>query len=108
MIKKVYIDGLFLALSYEANKVFISKNDIDIKFKEGCEEKRIITLLTVLGVHEVIGDYNISINFEFMVLEIHKKYEFKVLRKLGKDDIEKLWTIIMVEIDSLMTQEAKE
>ena len=107
MIKKVYIDGLFLALSYEASKVFISKNDIDIKFKEGQEEKRIITLLTVLGVHEVIGDYTISIDFEFMVLEIHKKYDFKVLRKLGKDDIEKIWTITMVEIDSLMTQEVK-
>lgn len=108
MIKKVYIDGLFMALSYEAKKIFIKRDDIDIKFKEGQEEKRIITLLTVLGVHEVIGDYTISIDFEFMVLEIHKKYDFKVLRKLGKDDIEKIWTITMVEIDQLMTKEAKE
>lgn len=109
MIKKIYIDGLFLALSYEANKVFISKNDIDIKFKEDQEEnKNILELIKGLGVHEVIGDYNISINFEFMVLEIHKKYDFKVLRKLGKDDIEKIWTITMVEIDQLMTKEAKE
>lgn len=107
MIKKVYIDGLFLALSYEAKKIFIKRDDIDIKFKEGQEEKRIITLLTVLGVHEVIGDYTISIDFEFMVLEIHKKYDFKVLRKLGKDDIDKIWTITMVEIDQLMTKEAK-
>ena len=96
MIKKVYIDGLFLALSYEAKKIFIKRDDIDIKFKEGQEEKRIITLLTVLGVHE------------FMVLEIHKKYDFKVLRKLGKDDIDKIWTITMVEIDQLMTKEANE
>ena len=105
MIKKVYIDGLFMALSYEAKKIFIKRDDIDIKFKEGHEEKRIITLLTVLGVH---GDYTISIDFEFMVLEIHKKYDFKVLRKLGKDDIEKIWTITMVEIDQLMTKEAQE
>ena len=62
MIKKVYIDGLFMALSYEAKKIFIKRDDIDIKFKEGQEEKRIITLLTVLGVHEVIGDYTISIS----------------------------------------------
>lgn len=108
MIKKVYIDGLFLALSYEAKKVFISKNDIDIKFKEDCEEKRIITLLTVLGVHEVIGDYSITLNFEFMTLEIHKGYEFRLLRNISIYDLKKLWTIIMVEIDSLMTQEAKE
>ena len=108
MIKKVYIDGLFMALSYEAKKIFIKRDDIDIKFKENQEEKRIITLLTVLGVHEVIGDYTISIDFEFMVLEIHKKYDFKVLRKLGKDDIEKIWTITMVEIDQLMTKEAQE
>lgn len=26
MIKKVYIDGLFMALSYEATKVFINKD----------------------------------------------------------------------------------
>ena len=108
MIKKVYIDSLFLALSYEANKVFIKRDDIDIKFKEGHEEKTIITLLTVLGVHEVIGDYSITLNFEFMTLEIYKGYKFKLLRKLGKDDIDKIWTIVMVEIDQLMTKEAQE
>ena len=108
MIKKVYIDGLFLALSYEANKVFISKNDIDIKFKDGPEEnKEILELIQGLEIDKVVGDYTISIDFEFMVLEIHKKYSFKLLRKLGKDDIEKIWTITMVEIDSLMTQEVK-
>ena len=108
MIKKVYIDGLFLALSYEAKKVFIKKDDIDIKFKEGREEKRIITLLTVLGIDKVIGDYTISIDFEFMILEIHKKYDFKVLRKLGKDDIDKIWNITMVDVDQLMTKEDQE
>lgn len=108
MIKKVYIDGLFLALSYEANKVFISKNDIDIKFKEEQEEnKNILELIKGLGIHEVIGDYNISIDFEFMTMEIHKGYKFKLLRNIGKDDIEKIWTIIMVEIDQLITQEAQ-
>ena len=108
MIKKVYIDGLFLALSYEANKVFIKRNDIDIKFKEDQEEdKNILELIKGLGIDKVIGDYTVSIDFEFMVLEIHKKYDFKVLRKLGKDDIEKIWTITMVDIDSLMTQEVK-
>lgn len=109
MIKKVYIDGLFMALSYEASKIFISKNDIDIKFKEDQEEnKNILELIKGLGIDKVIGDYTISTDFEFMVLEIHKKYDFKVLRKLGKDDIEKIWTIIMFEIDQLMTKEAKE
>lgn len=109
MIKKVYIDGLFLALSYEASKIFISKNDIDIKFKEDQEEnKNILELIKGLGIDKVIGDYTISIDFEFMILEIHKKYDFKVLKKLGKDDIEKIWTITMVEIDQLMTKEAKE
>ena len=29
MIKKVYIDGLFLALSYEAKKVFIKKEVVN-------------------------------------------------------------------------------
>ncbi|WP_372401872.1 hypothetical protein [Fusobacterium animalis] len=109
MIKKVYIDGLFMALSYEATKVFIKKNDVYIKFKEDLEEnKEILELVQGLGIDKVIGDYTISIDFEFMVLEIHKKYDFKVLRKLGKDDIEKIWTITMVEIDQLMTKEAKE
>ena len=109
MIKKVYIDGLFMDLSYEAKKIFIKRDDIDIKFKEDQEENRnILELIKGLGVNKLIGDYNISIDFEFMVLEIHKKYDFKVLRKLGKDDIEKIWTITMVEIDQLMTKEAKE
>ena len=109
MIKKVYIDGLFLALSYEANKVFISKNDIDVYFKKDQEEnKNILELIKGLGIDKVIEDYTISINFEFMTMEIHKGYKFKLLRKLGKDDIEKIWTITMVEIDQLMTKEAQE
>jgi len=86
MIKKVYIDGLFLALSYEASKIFISKNDIDIKFKEDQEEnKNILELIKGLGIDKVIGDYTISIDFEFMILEIHKKYDFKVLKNFLKD-----------------------
>ena len=109
MIKKVYIDGLFLALSYEANKVFISKNDIDVYFKEDQEEnKNILELIKGLGIHEVIGDYIVSIDFEFMTMEIHKGYKFKLLRNIGKDDIDKIWTITMVEIDQLITQGAQE
>ena len=107
MIKNIYIDGLFMALSYEAKKIFISKNNIDIKFNEGREEKTLIKLLVVLGIHEVIGDYNITLNFELMILEIHKGYKFKMLRKLGKDDIDKIWTIAMVDIDTLMTREVE-
>ena len=103
MIKKVYIDCLFVALSYEATKVFIKKNDVYIKFKEDLEEnKEILELIQGLGIDKVIGDYTISIDFEFMILEIHKKYDFKVLRKLGKDDIDKIWTITMVDVDQLM------
>ena len=109
MIKKVYIDGLFLALSYEAKKVFIKKDDIDIKFKEDQEEnKNILELIKGLGVNKLVGDYSITLNFEFMTLEIHKCYEFRLLRNIGKDDIDKIWTIVMVEIDQVMTKEAKE
>ena len=108
MIKNIYIDGLFMALSYEATKVFIKKNDVYIKFKEDLEEnKEILELIQGLGIDKVIGDYTISIDFEFMILEIHKKYDFKVLRKLGKDDIEKIWTIAMVDIETLITREAQ-
>ena len=109
MIKKVYIDGLFLALSYEAKKVFIKRDDIDIKFKEDQEEnKNILELIKGLGIDKVIEDYTISIDFEFMALEIHKGYEFKLLRNISIYDLKKLWTITMVEIDQLMTKEAKE
>jgi len=30
-----------------------------------------------------------------------------MLRKLGKDDIDKIWTITMVDIDTLMTREVE-
>ena len=47
MIKKVYIDVFFMALSYEATKVFINKDDVIISFKnEGQEEnKEILELI---------------------------------------------------------------
>lgn len=109
MIKNIYIDGLFMALSYEATKVFINKDNVIISFKkEGQEEnKEILELIENLGIKEVIGDYSIKLNFEFMILEIHKQYNFKILRKLGKDDIDKIWTIAMVDIDTLMTREVE-
>ena len=109
MIKKVYIDGLFMALSYEATKVFINKDDVIISFKKEDQEenKEIQALIEILGVKEVVGDYSIKLNFEFMILEIHKGYKFRMLRKLGKDDIDKIWTIAMVDIDTLMTREVE-
>ena len=110
MIKKVYIDALFMALSYEATKIFINKDDVIISFKNEDQEenKEILELIENLGIKEVIGDYSITLNFELMILEIHQQYKFRILRKLGKDDIEKIWTITMFEIDQLMTKEAKE
>ena len=109
MIKNIYIDGLFMALSYEATKVFINKDDVIISFKKEDQEenKEIQALIEILGVKEVVGDYSIKLNFEFMILEIHKGYKFKMLRKLGKDDIDKIWTIAMVDIDTLMTREVE-
>jgi len=110
MIKNIYIDGLFMALSYEATKVFINKDDVIISFKneeEQEENKEILELIENLGIKEVIGDYSITLNFELMILEIHQQYKFKMLRKLGKDDIDKIWTIAMVDIDTLMTREVE-
>ena len=110
MIKKVYIDGLFMALSYEATKVFINKDSVIISFKneeEQEENKEILELIENLGIKEVMGYYSIKLNFELMILEIHKGYKFRILRKLGKDDIDKIWTIAMVDIDTLMTREVE-
>ena len=109
MIKKIYIDGLFMALSYEATKVFINKDSVIISFKNEDQEenKEILELIENLGIKEVMGDYSIKLNFEFMILEIHKGYKFKILRKLGKDDIDKIWAIAMVDIDTLMTREVE-
>nr|DAX42229.1 MAG TPA: hypothetical protein [Caudoviricetes sp.] len=110
MIKNIYIDGLFMALSYEATKVFINKDDVIISFKneeEQEENKEILELIENLGIKGVIGDYSIKLNFEFMILEIHQQYKFKMLRKLGKDDIDKIWTIAIVDIDTLMTREVE-
>ena len=110
MIKNIYIDGLFMALSYEATKVFINKDDVIISFKneeEQEENKEILELIENLGIKEVMGDYSIKLNFELMILEIHQQYKFRILRKLGKDDIDKIWTIAMVDIDTLMTREVE-
>lgn len=109
MIKKVYIDAFFMALSYEATKVFINKDSVIISFKNEDQEenKEILELIENLGIKEVMGDYSIKLNFELMILEIHKGYKFRILRKLGKDDIDKIWTIAMVDIDTLMTKEVE-
>lgn len=43
----------------------------------------------------------------YLLIKIYKGYKFRILRKLGKDDIDKIWTIAMVEIDTLMTREVE-
>ena len=98
-----------MALSYESTKIFINKNNVIISFKKEAQEenKEILELIENLGIKEVIGDYSIELNFELMILEIHKGYKFKMLRKLGKDDIDKIWTIALVDIDTLMTSEVE-
>ena len=55
MIKNIYIDGLFMALSYEATKVFINKDDVIISFKNEDQEenKEILELIENLGIKEV-------------------------------------------------------
>lgn len=107
MIKKVYIDGLLGALQDEATKLFIKKDEVYIKFKEDQEEnKDILKLIQDLGIDKLLGGYKVSIDFEYKTLEIHKGYDFKLLRNLNTDDLSILWTTTMVEIDTLMTREA--
>ena len=102
MLKAKFIDKILEVMSEEADRIYITRRDVDIYYKnlkdnEGKAE--ISEFIQSLNLEEQVGEYRIRIDYEFKNIEIHKGTKFVCLRGFGKYGVTGIWTIILEEIE---------
>ena len=101
MLKVKFIDKILETMQDEADRIFISRRDVDIYYKnlkdnEGKAE--ISEFIQSLNLEEQVGEYRIRIDYEFKNIEIHRGTKFVCLRNFKSCD-NKIWTSILEEIE---------
>ena len=101
MLKGKFIDKILEVMADETDRIFISRRDIDIYYKnlkdnEGNAE--ISEFIQSLNLEEQVGEYRIRIDYEFKNIEIHKNNKFVCLRNFKSCD-NKIWTSVLKEIE---------
>ena len=101
MLKGKFIDKILEVMADETDRIFISRRDIDIYYKnlkdnEGNVE--ISKFIQSLNLEEQVGEYRIRIDYEFKNIEIHKGTKFVCLRNFNSCN-GKVWTTILEEIE---------
>ena len=102
MLKAKFIDKILEVMSEEADRIFISRRDVDIYYKnlkdnEGYAE--ISEFIQSLNLEEQVGEYRICIDYEFKNIEIHRNNKFVCLRGFGKYGVTGIWTKILEELE---------
>ena len=102
MLKAKFIDKILEAMQDEADRIYITRRDIDIYFKKNTDDEgsaEISKFIQSLNLDEQVGEYRIKIDYEFKNIEIHKNNKFVCLRGFGKYGVTGIWTIILEEIE---------
>lgn len=102
MLKAKFIDKILEVMEEEADRIFISRRDVDIYYKNLKDDEgnaEISEFIQSLNLVEQVGDYRIRIDYEFKNIEIHKNNNFVCLRGFGKYGVTGIWTMILEEIE---------
>ena len=102
MLKAKFIDKILEAMQDEADRIFISRRDVDIYYKNLKDDKgnaEISKFIQSLNLEDQVGEYRIRIDYEFKNIEIHKGTKFVCLRGFGKYGVTGIWTMILEEIE---------
>lgn len=100
MLKAKFVDKILEVMGEEADRIFISRRDVDIYYKnlkdnEGNVE--ISKFIQSLNLEDQVGEYRIRIDYKFKNIEIHKNNNFVCLRNFNSCN-GKIWTAILEEI----------
>ena len=101
MLKAKFIDKILEVMSEEADRIYITRRDIDIYFKKNTDDEgsaEISKFIQSLNLDEQVGEYRIKIDYEFKNIEIHRNNKFVCLRNF-KSCNGKIWTNILAEIE---------
>ena len=101
MLKAKFIDKILEVMVDEADRIFISRRDVDIYYKnlkdnEGNVE--ISKFIQSLNLEEQVGEYRVLIDYGHEIVEIHKGTKFVSLRNF-KSCERKIWIAILEEIE---------
>lgn len=101
MLKAKFIDKILEVMADEADRIFISRRDVDIYYKNLKDDERnaeISKFIQSLNLEEQVGDYRVLIDYEHEIVEIHRNNKFICLRNFKSCD-NKIWTNILAEIE---------
>ena len=101
MLKAKFVDKILEVMQEEADRIYITRRDIDIYFKKNTDDEgsaEISKFIQSLNLDEQVGEYKIRIDYEFKNIEIHKGTKFVCLRNFKSCD-NKIWTAILEEIE---------
>lgn len=101
MLKARFIDKILEVMQEEADKIFISRRDVDVYYKNLKDDEgnaEISEFIQSLNLEDQVGEYRIKIDYEFKNIEIHKGTKFVCLRGFGKYGVTGIWTMILEEI----------
>lgn len=101
MLKGKFIDKILEVMADETDRIFISRRDIDIYYKNLKDNEgniEISKFIQSLNLEEQVGEYRIRIDYEFKNIEIHKGTKFVCLRNFNSCN-GKVWTTILEEIE---------
>ena len=94
------MDKILEAMADEADRIFISRRDIDIYYKNLKDDggnAEISEFIQSLNLEEQVEDYKVFISYEWENLVIHKGTTFVCLRNFNSCN-GKIWTAILEEI----------
>lgn len=101
MLKAKFIDKILEVMADEADRIFISRRDVDIYYKNLKDDEgnaEISEFIHSLNLEEQVREYRIRIDYEFKNIEIHKNNKFVCLRNFNSCN-NKIWTAILEEIE---------
>lgn len=101
MLKAKFVDKILEVMSEEADRIYITRRDVDIYFKKNTDNEgsaEISKFIQSLNLDEQVGEYKIRIDYEFKNIEIHKGTKFVCLRNFNSCN-GKIWTNILAEIE---------
>ena len=101
MLKAKFIDKILEVMGDEADRIYITRRDVDIYFKKNIDDEgmaEISKFVYSLELGNQVEDYRISIDYELKTIEIHRGTNFVCLRNFNSCN-GKIWTAILEDLE---------
>ena len=101
MLKAKFIDKILEVMGDEADRIYITRRDVDIYFKKNIDDEGMVEIskfVYSLELGNQVEDYRISIDYELKTIEIHRSTNFVCLRNFNSCN-GKIWTAILEDLE---------